>query len=73
MELNADEEGMIGEFHDFGKIFAGCSSRNHHTGLLELVTVRVVHFITVTMTLADFLTVNFGSQCSGFNRNNLFA
>ena len=49
------------------------SGRNHHAGLLKLIAVGVVHFITVTMTFADFLAVNFGSQCSGFDRNNLFA
>ena len=73
MELNADEEGMIGQLHDFRKVFTRRSGRNHHAGLLKLIAVGVVHFITVTMTFADFLAVNFGSQCSGFDRNNLFA
>ena len=73
MELNTEEERMIGELHHFRQIFRRRTSRNHHAIVLKLRNISVVDFVTMTMTFANRVAVDLMSQRAGLDGNCLAA
>ena len=57
MELTADKPRMVFDLDDLHQVPLGINPRDHQPLLRQLLTVRIVKFITMAMALGNFVAL----------------